>query len=48
MTERPRILIVEDEVAIAMDLQDIIESIGYEVIGVAYSYVDATEILQMH
>src|SRR3954452_7016669 len=30
---RPRILIVEDEILIAMDLQDRLENLGYEVPG---------------
>jgi DNA-binding NarL/FixJ family response regulator len=39
------ILIVEDEAAIAQDLKDIIQIEGYSVIGVAYSYAKAVEIL---
>lgn len=39
------ILIVEDEAAIAQDLQDIIEMEGYDVIGVAYTHAQAIEIL---
>lgn len=42
---KAKILIVEDEAAIAQDLQDIIEIEGYDVIGVAYSYNQAIEIL---
>lgn len=40
---KANILIVEDEVAIAQDLQDIIEMDGYKVVGIAYSYTQAIE-----
>ena len=40
---KANILIVEDEAAIAQDLQDIIEMDGYRVIGIAYSYTQAIE-----
>ena len=42
---KANILIVEDEAAIAQDLKDIIQLEGYTVIGVAYSYAKAVEIL---
>jgi len=44
-TKAKKILIVEDETAIAMDLQDIIEMNGYDVVGVAHSYDKAIELL---
>lgn len=40
---KANILIVEDEVAIAQDLQDIIEMDDCNVIGIAYSYAQAIE-----
>ena len=39
-----RILIVEDEVLIAIDLQDILEDAGHVVIGVARSMLEALSI----
>ena len=39
--EKKRILIVEDEVAIAGDLQDILELEGYKVVGIAFSFDQA-------
>lgn len=39
------VLIVEDEASIAMDLQDILESNGYAVCGIAYSYDQAVSLL---
>lgn len=42
---KQKILIVEDEVAIAQDLQDILEMAGYDVPKVAYSYNQAVEYL---
>ncbi len=41
-----KILIVEDEVVIAEDMKMMLENIGYEVSGVAYTYNDAIEILK--
>ena len=40
---KANILIVEDEAAIAQDLQDIIEMDGYNVVGIAYSFSQALE-----
>lgn len=37
MAENYRIIIVEDEVLIAEDLKDVIESLGYEVASICYS-----------
>ncbi|MGI4880014.1 MAG: response regulator [Janthinobacterium lividum] len=39
--QRRRILIVEDEVLIAMVLEDILDMIGHDVVGTAVSYADA-------
>ncbi|MEP2024456.1 MAG: response regulator [Reichenbachiella sp.] len=41
-----RILIVEDELIIANDLKDILESMDYEVLGIAKSYDVAKRILE--
>ncbi len=43
--ETPRILIVEDEAIVAMDLRDQIEHAGYEVVGVAHSGAAALELV---
>jgi len=45
MIEKTKILIVEDEVAIAEDLLDILEIAGYKIVGIAYSYDQAIEYL---
>lgn len=47
MKSKFKILIVEDEVAIAEDLYDILEMAGYDVVGPAYSYDQAMEFLAM-
>lgn len=44
--DRPRILIVEDELIIAEDLKDILEVLGYEVIGIAISAREAMQFLE--
>ena len=44
--EQVKILIVEDEVIIAEDLNNKLQEIGYEVCGMAYSYQEATEQLK--
>ena len=41
----PKILIVEDEASIAMDLKDFLEDQGYNVCPVAYSYDQAVNFL---
>ncbi|PZX47575.1 LytR/AlgR family response regulator transcription factor [Algoriphagus chordae] len=43
---RPRILIVEDELIIAEDLKDILESLDYEVCGIATSAREAMQFLE--
>lgn len=43
--EKPRILIIEDEAIVAMDLQDQVEQAGYEVLGVAHSGAAALELV---
>jgi len=45
-TNALRILIIEDEVIIADDLQDTLESLGYAVVSSVMSYEDAIEVLQ--
>jgi DNA-binding NarL/FixJ family response regulator len=40
-----RILVLEDEIIVAVDLQEILEKGGYEV-RIAFNYVDAMEILK--
>lgn len=44
----PRILIVEDEFAIALDLQDRLESMGYEIAGICHNYKDALSAIVEH
>ncbi|GAA4023135.1 response regulator [Sphingomonas swuensis] len=41
MTERRRILLVEDEPMIAFALEDIVSDLGYEVVGPAHRLADA-------
>jgi len=41
-----RVLIIEDEAIIAMDLQQLVESAGHEVVGVAASEADAVAIAE--
>ncbi|MCB9195847.1 MAG: response regulator [Flavobacteriales bacterium] len=43
-----KILIVEDEFAIALDLQDRLESMGYEVLEICHNYKDALSALVEH
>jgi DNA-binding response OmpR family regulator len=45
MTQRTRVLVVEDEVLIAWDLQAELESRGYDVAGPAGTLVEAMEVL---
>lgn len=46
MTDRPTVLIVEDEVLIAMDLQAMLEDYGWSVIGPAGTTVAALALLE--
>ncbi|UYZ63882.1 LytR/AlgR family response regulator transcription factor [Hymenobacter weizhouensis] len=46
MEQRKKILIVEDEAIIAEDLRDILEHLGYEVVGVAARASVALELLR--
>jgi DNA-binding LytR/AlgR family response regulator len=46
MEEKVKILIVEDEVLIAESLKEIMESLGYEVIGIAIRAKQALEIIE--
>jgi YesN/AraC family two-component response regulator len=39
----PRILIVDDETTVSMGLEELLKSIGHEVVGVASSGVEAVE-----
>jgi CheY-like chemotaxis protein len=43
---RKRVLIVEDEPLIAMTLQDIMEEIGLEIVGIASTVSDALQIIK--
>ena len=43
---RPRVLLAEDEMLIAMDLQDMLERFGYEVVGPAANVADIRNLLQ--
>lgn len=44
--EMEKILIVEDEPAVAMDIQSTVEAMGYEVPAIAYSGEEAIEIAE--
>ncbi|MCQ8783321.1 response regulator [Mangrovibrevibacter kandeliae] len=46
LSTKPKVLIVEDEYLIAMDLQDILEGAGYEVCGVAATEDEAVDVAQ--
>lgn len=43
---KQRILVAEDEMLIAMDLQDMLERLGYEVVGPAGSIAEIRQLLQ--
>lgn len=45
ITSKSKILIVEDEPAIAQDLEDILLDSGYDVVGIAYTYEQAIALL---
>ena len=45
MNRQIRVLIVEDNVIIALDLKLILESFGYKVVGIASSYKKAINFL---
>lgn len=44
--ERRRVLIVEDEVLIALVLEDVLDLIGYEVAGSAATYAEAEALIE--
>ena len=44
MSQRPRILIVEDEAVIALDLEQHLIDLGYDVVGIAASGQRALEL----
>lgn len=46
--EAVRILIVEDELIIAEDMADKLKSMGYDVVGTALDFDEATELLQAY
>lgn len=48
MADRLNILVVEDEVAIAEDLRDVLEMAGYHVVDVAYTYAQAVAAIAAH
>ena len=43
-----RVLIIEDEPVIAMDIAGIVESLGHEVVGVAARHSEAVELARRH
>jgi DNA-binding NtrC family response regulator len=43
---KPRVLVAEDEMLIAMDLQDMLERLGYEVVGPAGNVAEIRDLLQ--
>ena len=43
---KPRVLVAEDEMLIAMDLQDMLERLGYEVVGPAGNVAEIRQLLQ--
>jgi DNA-directed RNA polymerase specialized sigma24 family protein len=43
-----RVLIIEDEPVIAMDVSGIVESLGHEVIGIASRQAEAVELARLH
>ena len=43
-----RVLIIEDEPVIAMDIAGIVESLGHEVVGVASRQAEAVELARLH
>jgi CheY-like chemotaxis protein len=45
---RTKVLIIEDEPVIAMDVAGIVESLGHEVIGVAGRQAEAVELARLH
>lgn len=46
--QQVRILIVEDESLVAMDMSDMLTRIGYDVLPAAYSYDEAVKALEQH
>jgi CheY-like chemotaxis protein len=48
MSEGGKILIVEDQMLIAMDLQRLIENMGYEVCGMARTRTEALRLAELH
>lgn len=44
MNNRPRIFIVEDEILIAFEMVDILEDMGFEVVGPSVHVEEATEL----
>ncbi|MGB0806868.1 MAG: response regulator, partial [Salibacteraceae bacterium] len=47
MAEKMKILVVEDEMVIAMNLTLILENLGYEVVGPASNFEEAIEELEV-
>jgi DNA-binding NtrC family response regulator len=45
-TDKRRVLVAEDEMLIALDLQDMLERLGYEVVGPAANVAEIRELLQ--
>src|SRR5258706_13191238 len=43
MPDRPRLLVVEDESIVAMDLADSLRQLGYDVVGIVASGTSAVE-----
>jgi CheY-like chemotaxis protein len=44
MSERPRILVVEDEPIVALSLQDMLADMGFDVVGPAYRVAAALDL----
>ncbi len=48
MTLSTDVLIIEDETVIAMDLEDMVETMGHRVVGVARSATEAVSLFQLY
>lgn len=48
MTQTYRILIVEDEILIGIEISDILENAGFEIFGLVATADDAIDLLQYH
>ena len=48
MEQRPKVLIVEDELLIACTMQEVLSLVGFDVIGVAATVSEALRLSDMH